>query len=208
MQYPRDLQVFKRGRKQQRAKRAPIPVQTYFLPEIGLSYELEYFERYKAGIRVSYTPSTNKFNVKADSKIPQKEIEKFMTQKAPLFIKWLNKTSEKQLLELPADSRSTTFKNKLLKRCLLLMSDYEGPRAAQYKIAYSRSYWGRCSADKVISISAYCWFLTDEQLFYVLMHEHAHLTHMHHKPDFWNLVELYCPDYKALRAQLKSYALK
>ena len=103
MQYPRDLQVFKRGRKQQRAKRAPIPVQTYVLPEIGLSYELEDFERYKAGIRVCYTPSTNKFNVKADSKIPQKEIEKFMTQKAPLFIKWLNKTSEKQLLELLHD---------------------------------------------------------------------------------------------------------
>lgn len=208
MRSPRDLQVFKRGRKQKRAKRAPIPVQTYVLPEIGLSYELEYFEHYKAGIRVSYTPSAGRFNVKADSRIPREEIEHFMKQKAPLFMKWISKTENRTLLELPSDSRSTTFKNKLLKRCEMLMADYDGPRAAQYKIAYSKSYWGRCSADKVISISAYCWFLTDEQLFYVLMHEHAHLIHMHHKPEFWNLVEMYCPDCKRIRSQLRSYTLK
>ena len=181
---------------------------TCVITEVGLSYELEYYEHYKAGIRVTFSPSERKFNVKADSRIPPSEVDKFMRQKTPLFVKWLEKNEAKEELSLPSDSRSTTFKNKLLNRCFTLMADYDGPRALEYKVAYSKSYWGRCSADKIISISAYCFFLTDEQLFYVLMHEHAHLTHMHHKPVFWNLVEYYCPEYKRLRAELKSYSLK
>ena len=205
---PKDMPVFKKGHKQQRSKRAPIPVMTYVIPEVGISYELEYFERYKAGIRVTFSPAEGKFNVKADSRIPVTEVDKFMRSKAPLFVKWLNKNETKKELTLPSDSRSTAFKNRLIKRCMDLMNDYDGPRADQYKISYSKTYWGRCSADKVISISAYCYYLTDDQLFYVLMHEHAHLTHMHHKPAFWNLVELYCPNQKSLRCELKGYTLK
>lgn len=181
---------------------------TYVIPEVGLSYDLEYYERYKAGIRVTFSPVERKFNVKADSKIPPSEVERFMKLKSPLFAKWLNKVEEKISVTLPSDSRSASFKNRLLNRCEKLLENYEGPRAEQYKVSYSKSYWGRCSADKVISISAYCAYLNDDQLFYVLVHEHAHLIHMHHKPAFWNLVELNCPDYKELRNELKSYSLK
>ncbi|MBO7448845.1 MAG: M48 family metallopeptidase [Clostridiales bacterium] len=181
---------------------------TCVIPEVGISYELEYYERYKAGIRVTYSPNDSKFFVKADSRVPRSEIDRFMREKSPLFMKWINKAEAKQELTLPNDSRSASFKNRLLKRCEDLMVDYEGPRAISYKVSYSKSYWGRCSADKVISISAYCNYLTDEQLFYVLMHEHAHLIHMHHKPAFWNLVENYCPNYKSLRNELKGYTLK
>ena len=181
---------------------------TYDIPEIGVSYELEYFEHYKAGIRVTFSPSENKFSVKADSRISQPKIHEFMLSKAPLFVKWINKAEEKTALSLPSDSRSTTFKNRLLKRCEELLSDYDGPRADVYKVSYSKTYWGRCSADKVISISAYCTYLTDDQLRYILIHEHAHLIHLHHKPAFWNLVELYCPDYKKHRDSLKAYTLK
>ena len=126
------------------------------------------------------------------------------------FKKWTNIEDTKEVLPLPADCRSTTFKNKLLKRCMDLIesASYDGPRPDEYKIAYSKSYWGRCTSDKVISISAYCYYLTDDQLFYILMHEHAHLIHMHHKPAFWNLVELYCPNYNNLRKELKSYSLR
>ncbi len=182
----------------------------YFIAEIGVSYELIYFERYQAGIRITYSPKEQKFTVKADSRIKREQIEAFMISKAALFQKWTQKEYSAEQLDLPSDCKTTTFKNKLLKRCeeLLIRAEYDGPRPEEYKVAYSKSYWGRCTSDKVISISAYCYYLTDDQLFYILMHEHAHLTHMHHKPAFWNLVELYCPNYKELRKELKSYSLK
>ncbi len=180
---------------------------TYVIPEIGVSYDLEYFEKYKAGIRVTFNPNDRKFSVKADSRIPQKKVHEFMLSKAPLFEKWLNKREEKTPITLPSDSRSPAFKKKLLDRCEELLKYYDGPRAVQYKVSYSKSYWGRCTNEHVISISAYCSYLTDDQLFYVLVHEHAHLIHMHHKPAFWNLVELYCPNYKKLRCELKGYTL-
>lgn len=183
---------------------------TYVIPEIGFSYELIYYERYNAGIRVTYSIRDNQFTVKADSRISREQIEKFLISKADLFAKWTTKTDEREVLPLPDNCKTAAFKNKLLNRCISILesSGYDGPRADVYRIAYSKTYWGRCSADKVISISCYCHYLTDEQLHYVLMHEHAHLIHMHHKAAFWNLVELYCPDYKEQRKSLKDYKLK
>lgn len=203
--------MFNRSRKSnRRSKRSPVPVMTYFIPEIGVSYVLIYYERYQAGIRVSYSVSDKLFTVKADSRIKREQIEAFMISKRELFEKWTNINDTKEVLSLPSDCKSVTFKNKLLKRCsdLLREGNYDGPVADQYKVSYSKSYWGRCSADKVISISCYCYYLNDDQLYYILMHEHAHLTHMNHKTAFWNLVELYCPDYKTLRKELKNYSLK
>lgn len=183
---------------------------TYVIPEIGISYELIYYEKYAAGIRVTYSLRDNSFTVKADSKISREHIEKFLISKSNLFAKWTSKIDEREVLPLPDNCKSITFKNKLMERCMKILSDcnYDGPRADVYKIAYSKSYWGRCSADKVISISCYCHYLTDEQLHYVLMHEHAHLIHMNHKTAFWNLVELYCPDYKNIRQSMKEYKIK
>lgn len=203
--------MFNRGRKSnKRAKRSPIPEMNYFIPEIGVSYVLIYFERYQAGIRVSYSIKDRIFTVKADSRISRKQIEAFMLSKSDLLLKWTKLDDNKTALPLPEGCKTAAFKNKLLNRCydLLEKGGYDGPRPDEYKIGYGKSYWGRCTSDKVISISCYCYYLTDDQLYYILMHEHAHLTHMHHKPAFWNLVELYCPNYKNLRKELKSYSLK
>ena len=79
---------------------------TYVIPEIGVSYDLEYYEKYKAGIRVTFSPNERKFSVKADSRIPQKKVHEFMLSKASLFEKWLDKRDERTPITLPSDSRS------------------------------------------------------------------------------------------------------
>jgi predicted metal-dependent hydrolase len=38
----------------------------------------------------------------------------------------------------------------------------------------------------------------------VLIHELMHLRRMDHSPAFWKLVAQACPDYKALRAELRA----
>lgn len=45
---------------------------------------------------------------------------------------------------------------------------------------------------------------SDELTDYVLIHELAHLQHLDHSADFWNLVQRYCPNYKKQNQALKN----
>lgn len=174
------------------------------MDDIG-EYRIEYFIGYRVGIRV--TMCEEYLDVKADYRIPREKIEEFLLSKKSLFVRWRSRAEEKTNLELPPNSKSASFKNALLKRCetLIDQSDYDGPRPVSMKICNSKSYWGRCTSDKIVSISSYCSYLPDDLLFYILMHEFAHITHMHHKSEFWNLVGLYCPNYKICVQKLKKY---
>lgn len=51
------------------------------------------------------------------------------------------------------------------------------------------------------------YYLSDELLDYVVVHELAHRRHMNHSKEFWSEVARYCPDYRARRKQLKEYQL-
>lgn len=51
------------------------------------------------------------------------------------------------------------------------------------------------------------YYLPEELLDYVVIHELAHRRHMNHSADFWAEVEKYCPDYKVQRKRLKEYKL-
>ena len=197
------------GRKKQniRSKRAPLPEHEGYIPGIG-SYHLVYYIDYQARIRVSFCGDY--FEIKADSRIPVSDIEKFLLSKKALFARWQAKIDDKEVLTLPENSKSKSFKAALTERCLNLIenSNYDGPRPDVIKICNSKTYWGRCTTEKEVSISSYCSYLPDDLLFYILMHEFAHLTHMHHKSSFWNLVGLYCPYYEDAKRRLKRYSLK
>ncbi len=51
------------------------------------------------------------------------------------------------------------------------------------------------------------YYLPDELLDYVVIHELAHRRYMDHSKEFWAEVEKYCPDYRERRQQLKKYKL-
>jgi len=38
---------------------------------------------------------------------------------------------------------------------------------------------------------------------YIIIHELCHMYEFNHSPSFWELVERFCPDYKAHKAYLK-----
>ncbi len=74
------------------------------------------------------------------------------------------------------------------------------------KVSYrdTKSRWGSCSARKTISLNWRLILAPPEVAHYVCVHEAAHLTHMNHSKDFWNLVEDHCPRHKVLRKWLKT----
>jgi predicted metal-dependent hydrolase len=67
----------------------------------------------------------------------------------------------------------------------------------------TRSRWGSCSPNGNISYSWRLVFAPAQVADYLCAHEVAHLAEMNHSPQFWKIVEGFCPDYKNLRSWLR-----
>ncbi len=65
-----------------------------------------------------------------------------------------------------------------------------------------KTRWGSCSNKKNLSFNFKLMKFRKEIIDYVIIHELCHLKEMNHSKKFWNLVEKYCPHYKALRKEL------
>lgn len=74
-------------------------------------------------------------------------------------------------------------------------------------IRNQKTRWGSCSSKGNLNFNYQLYYLEDELLDYVVMHELAHRRHMDHSPEFWQEVEHYCPNYKECRRRLKEIRL-
>ncbi|WP_084182468.1 M48 family metallopeptidase [Alicyclobacillus vulcanalis] len=66
-----------------------------------------------------------------------------------------------------------------------------------------KSRWGSCSSQRRIHLNWRLIHAPVPVVDYVIVHELAHLVHMHHGPAFWQLVERWLPDWQAQRAWLR-----
>lgn len=76
-------------------------------------------------------------------------------------------------------------------------------RFSKIRITDTKSRWGSCSHDGVISL---CWRLVlapPDVFHYVIAHEIAHLKEMNHSVKFWRECERLMPNFKTHRAWLK-----
>ena len=78
-------------------------------------------------------------------------------------------------------------------------------QARRYSLRYMRSRWGSCKpATKSITVNIVLASLPIECTHYLLVHELSHLVHPNHTPQFWQHVERYFPDYRRVRAFLRT----
>ena len=68
-----------------------------------------------------------------------------------------------------------------------------------------RTRWGSCSRRGTISLNWRLLQLPPSVSDYVLLHELAHLRHLHHGPKFWAEVERLCPQYLQAEDWLKQH---
>lgn len=73
-------------------------------------------------------------------------------------------------------------------------------------LSSARTRWGSCSLKSGIRLNWRLIHFPEAVIDYVVVHELAHLRHMNHGPRFWSLVEVGCPDYRALRVELQRLA--
>ncbi len=67
----------------------------------------------------------------------------------------------------------------------------------------TRSRWGSCSARGNLNFSWRLIMAPENVLSYVVTHETAHLQHLDHSGDFWNLVKQRCPAFQTAKGWLK-----
>ncbi|TXR53108.1 M48 family metallopeptidase [Reinekea thalattae] len=67
------------------------------------------------------------------------------------------------------------------------------------KLRKTKTKWGHCSSEGVIQYNWLIMMAPEPVIDYLVAHEVAHLVHMNHSAQFWQLVEEFNPTYKAQR---------
>lgn len=80
-----------------------------------------------------------------------------------------------------------------------------GVRAAAVRLKDTKSRWGSCTSDRVLSFSWRIVMAPPIVLDYLAAHEVAHLKEMNHGPRFWRLCEELCPEMDAGKRWLKQH---
>ena len=75
------------------------------------------------------------------------------------------------------------------------------------QIRAQKTRWDSCSGRNTISLNVYLTALPEELRHYVFYHEMCHLKHPNHQKAFWQTLESFCPDCRALRRELARYRL-
>ena len=78
-----------------------------------------------------------------------------------------------------------------------------GRRVNRISVRDTRSRWGSCSSTGNLSFSWRLVFAPREVMEYVVAHEIAHLRHMNHSQNFWELVEYLCPNHEVAKEWLR-----
>lgn len=74
------------------------------------------------------------------------------------------------------------------------------------RLSSARTRWGSCSHRGGIALNWRLILMPLAVVDYVVCHELAHLKEMNHSPRFWSVVEQLCPDWQALRRELRQQA--
>ena len=138
--------------------------------------------------------------VKVPRRVSKKEIDKIVKSKEDWIKKTLKKDgnkAEKQKLYTDEEFKTIVEEtaNELIKKTRLIPN--------KVRIRDIKYAWGSCSVNKNITISYKLICYSKETIKYVILHELCHIKYMNHSKNFWNLVEIYMPNYKEIKKEFK-----
>ncbi len=174
-------------------------------------------------LSLNITPSLEVILKMPDS-CPQARASTFLKEQEAWLKKTLSAMQEKHSL---LHSRLETYQNKILvfdevknandytltelKKILKTYLEQQLPLIAQkmqtsythFSIRNNAKVLGSCSYHNRLSFALLLVCTQKEAIDYVIIHELAHTIHKNHSKNFWRCVQIFCPNYRALRERLK-----
>ncbi|WRA71708.1 M48 family metallopeptidase [Helicobacter pylori] len=174
-------------------------------------------------LSLNITPSLEVI-LKMPNSCPQARANAFLKEQEAWLKKTLLAMQEKHSL---LRSRLNTYKDKILvfdevknandytltelKKILKTYLERKLPLIAQkmqtsytgFNIRNNAKVLGSCSYHNRLSFALLLVCAQKEAIDYVIIHELAHTIHKNHSKNFWRCVQIFCPNYRALREHLK-----
>jgi predicted metal-dependent hydrolase len=140
-------------------------------------------------------------------------VEGFLQKKSAWILKHMKRMKKMEGRTVIKISKDEYEKNKngFLKQIILRVEFFN----SLYKFRYSKisvrnqySLWGSCTRTGNLQFNYKLFYVSNEALDYVVVHELCHLKEHNHGLHFWKLVEKTIPDYKVIRKSLHQYVMK
>lgn len=119
------------------------------------------------------------------------------------------KIDSKKELRVPFwDDLTDREREKIKEKISSRVQYYSGKMQVEYgriTIRNQKTRWGSCSSKGNLNFNYRLFYLPEELLDYVVIHELAHRRYMNHSMQFWQEVAVYCPNYDRYRKKLGEY---
>lgn len=150
--------------------------------------------------------------VKAPKWISEREINRFIGEKAHWIDEHLDKMKKRQEEAENKEPLSeqdikllVTRAKRIIPVKVMKYSEMIGVSYGKITIRMQKSRWGSCSGQGNLNFNCLLMRAPDEIIDYVVVHELCHRKEMNHSPKFWAEVEKILPDYKERRKWLKTH---
>ncbi len=118
-----------------------------------------------------------------------------------------NQENRRRLYELNYNPEMIDIYKKLVfekvKTRIDLIARELGVNFKKVRLSNARKRWGSCNSNGVISLNWRLYFVTDNELDYVVLHEVMHLRHMNHSKAFWADMNSYMPDFNIHKGTIR-----
>jgi len=173
-----------------------------------IEYNLEYKKVKNINLRVKPDLS---IQVSANKKVSSSYIDNFVISKGEFILSAIDKITNNTTTELKPKYNEKDFNNYILDTFISVCELFSDKIKCKpiLKMRKMTSCWGTCNYQKgIITLNKNLIYCTKEQIYYVVVHEFAHLLVHNHSKEFYDIVELYCKNYKEIIKEMKNIYLK
>lgn len=154
-------------------------------------------------LNIRVLPPNGEVRVSVPIYCDNKRVYDFISKKSEWILKSVEKVKNREADKAKLDKESVKKFMTIFPELLKKWEKEMGLSASKVSLCLMKSRWGSCrSQTRALTFNLYLATKPIECVEYVIIHELAHIIHPDHSKDFWNLVKIYCPDYKRLRALL------